>query len=87
MKTKLSGILLGSGLLLATAAGSWAEPSPDLMNSLSALRLEAAKAAQVKPATLQAKTECAKCVWSSTRNITAGQSTVAVPDFTRHCKD
>lgn len=88
MKKKLPGIVLGFTFLLATVAGSWAEPSPDLMNSLSAMRLEAAKDARPEPVLPQAKTGCAKCGnWTTTRTVTAGQSTVAVPDFTRQCND
>lgn len=88
MKTKANGIFLGSALLLATVAGSWAEPSPDLMNSVSAMRLEAAKVVPARPGASPAKTVCAKGVnWSNTRTITAGQSSVAVPDFTRHSKE
>lgn len=79
MKTTLNGILLGSALLLGPAGVSWAGPSPDLMNSVLSLRLEADKVAQAKPAAPQAKRECADVL--RTRNITAGQSTVAVPEI------
>ena len=82
MKTTLNGILLGSALLLAPAGVSWAGPSPDLMNSALSMRLEADSVVQAKPATPQAKRECAGCTdVLRTRNITAGQSTVAVPEI------
>lgn len=82
MKTKLNGILLGSALLLAPVGVSWAGPSPDLMNSVSSLRLEAAKVAQARPAAAQVTLKCAGCAdVLRTRNITAGQSTVAVPEI------
>ncbi len=82
MKTTLNGILLGSVLLLAPAGVSWAGPSPDLMNSISSTRLEAAKASETSVVKSNAKRDSAKCsAWSQTRNITAGQSTVAVPEI------
>jgi hypothetical protein len=88
MNTKTNGILLGSTMLLATVAGSWAGASPDIMNSITAARLEATKASEAKAVKPHATHGCAQCsIWSHTRNITAGQSTVAVPDFTRHCKE
>ena len=81
MKTTLNGILLGSALLLAQVGVSWAGPSPDLMNSVLSLRLEADKVAQAKPAA-QATLKCAGYTdVLRTRNITAGQSTVAVPEI------
>jgi hypothetical protein len=86
MKIKCNGIILGSALLLASAGMSWAEPSPDLMNSIASTRLEAAKASEASVVKSNAKPDRAKCSpWAHTRNITAGQSTVAVPDFARHC--
>ena len=82
MKTTLNGILLGSALLLAPAGVSWAGPSPDLMNSVLSVRLEADKVAQAKPAAAQATLKCAGYTdVLRTRNITAGQSTVAVPEI------
>ncbi len=82
MKTTLKGVLLGSALLLAPAGVSWAGPSPDLMNSISTTRLEAAKASDASAIKSNAKRDCAKCSpWSHTRNITAGQSSVAVPEI------
>lgn len=84
MKTKLNAAILGSALLLASAGVSWAEPSPDLMNSVTRIRLEAAKASKGNAIKSNAKRDYAESSpWSHTRNITAGQSTVAVPDFTR----
>lgn len=82
MKTKLNGILLGSALLLAPIGVSWAGPSPDLMNSISSIRLKAAKGPEASAVKSNAKRGCAKySPWSHTRNITAGQSTVAVPEI------
>lgn len=82
MKTKLKGVLLGSALLLAPAGVSWAGPSPDLLNSISSTRLEAAKASEASAIKSNAKRDRAKCSpWSHTRNITAGQGTVAVPEI------
>lgn len=85
MKTKLSATFLASALLMVSAGASWAEPSPDLMNSVSSARSEAAKtseASAVKPKAKQNQTEGSP--WAHTRAITAGQSTVAIPDFARH---
>ncbi len=82
MKATLNGILLGSALLLAPFGVSWAGPSPDLMNSISSIRLEAPKASEASAIKSNAKSDCAKrSSWSHTRNITAGQSTVAVPEI------
>lgn len=87
MKTKSSAIILGSALLLASAGVSWAEPSPDLMNSVARTRLEAAKASDTSASKSNAKRNHAKCSpWAHTRNITAGQSTVAIPDLMRTTK-
>lgn len=80
MKTyRLNNIVLGVALLLAGVGTSRAEPSPDLMNSIHRLRVEAQKNARVafKPASASV----AYWSWTHTRQITAGQSTVAVPDF------
>ncbi|ODU23872.1 MAG: hypothetical protein ABS95_02875 [Verrucomicrobia bacterium SCN 57-15] len=85
MKTKLSATILASALLIASAGAGWAEPSPDLMNSISRTRSEAAKASASKPIKSKAKHDYAKSSpWAHTRNITAGQSTVAVPDVAHH---
>ena len=87
MKTKLSGLILGSTLLLVSVVVSRAEPNPDLMNSISNTRLEAAKTSKASAIKSSAKHDFAKgSPWSHTRNITAGQSTVAVPDFARTTK-
>lgn len=87
MKTKTNSILLGSALLLATVSFSWAEPSPDLMNSVSSMRLQGAKTSESRAIGVKAKPDWGNCLsWSRTRIITAGQNTVAVPDLSRNCK-
>jgi hypothetical protein len=84
MKNKLN-ILLGSALLLASAGASWAGPSPDLMNSALSARFQAAKNSSGASVS-NTKHECARgSVWSHTRTITAGQSTIAIPDLAYHC--
>lgn len=85
MKTKLNGVLLGSALLLVPAGVSWAEPSPDLMNSVMNTLSQAAKKSHQQFVSTSQKTEPAKhSVWAHTWNFTAGQSTVAIPDLSYH---
>ena len=85
MKTKiteLNSLFLGSVLIVVTTAIGRAEPSPDLMNSITAMRLEAQKTSKASSGRANADRDCSKClIWSRTQNITAGQGTVAVPDF------
>ena len=84
IKTKQSPRIIG-GIALALIFGntSQAEPPPDLLNSITWMRQEAQKsrAAKVIPDLL---VPSAQGFWSitSTRNISAGQSVVAIPVFT-----
>jgi len=78
--TRFNRILLGSALMLATGGMSQAEPSPELMNSISRMRLEAQKRDRAAVATFNPVSPFrTHWNWSDTRNITAGQSSVAVP--------
>jgi hypothetical protein len=80
MKSTLNRVLLGGALVAAAAGISWAGPSQDLMNSITRTRVQAGQATTNKPVNLGAKHECAGCQSrTATRNVTAGQSTVAVP--------
>lgn len=80
MKDTLNRILLGSALMVAAAGLSWAEPSPDLMNSINSTRAQAEKTTTNKPVSLDAKQGCTGCQSKTApRNVTAGQSTVATP--------
>jgi hypothetical protein len=83
MKTyRLNSIALGVALLLAGVGTSRAEPSPDLMNSIHRLRVEAQKNARADAAAFKpGSASVAYWSWTHTRQITAGQSTVAVPDL------
>jgi hypothetical protein len=83
MKTyRLNSIVLGTALVLTAAGISRAEPSPDLMNSIHRLRLEAQRNAKADVATSKpASAGVTYWSWSRTRSITAGQSSVAVPDL------
>ena len=77
MKPIARYVSLGSVLLLVSSSPIWAEPSPDLMNSIAVIRAESAKTNSVEP---ESKLEHAGClVRLETRNVTAGQCTVAVP--------
>jgi hypothetical protein len=59
----------------------------DIMNSVSAVRLEAAKADRVKTTAQQYNRECAGCTDAfRTHTITAGQGTVVVPVSIRNSK-
>ncbi len=80
MKNTLNRILLGGALVVAAAGISWAEPSPDLMNSITSTRVQADKTTTNKPVSLEAKHGCTGCQSkTATRTVTAGQSTVAAP--------
>ena len=83
MKTK-TRMIVGAALVLASAVIGQAGPSPDLMNSAMRLRLEAqrnSKSDADNPGSACGRTACWS--WSHTRQITAGQSSVAVPDLLR----
>ena len=83
MKTiHINTMVLGTALILTGGAISQAGPSPDLMNSIHWLRLEAQKRANADAARFKPDSIGITC-WSRsrTRNITAGQSSVAVPDL------
>lgn len=80
MKNTLNRILLGSALVVAAAGISWAEPSPDLMNSITRTRVQVDKPMTNQPVNLDAKQGWTGCQSkTATRNVTAGQSSVAVP--------
>ena len=80
--TKLNSLFLGSVLIVATTGIGRAEPSPDLMNSITTMRLEAQKASKASSSKANTDSDCSKrLIWSRTQNFTAGQGTVAVPDF------
>ncbi len=77
----LNGMAVVSTLMLAVAITGQAGPAPDLMNSLWRIRLDAEKSTKAQGSEM--KTSHGAIVswsWLQTRNITAGQSTVAVPD-------
>lgn len=79
---RLNRIVVGTALVLTAAGISHAGPRPDLMNSIHRLRLEAQMRAKADIATSQPASAGATCwSWSRTRNITAGQGSVAVPDL------
>ena len=84
MKTRskhLNGIVVGSALMLVLTMKGQAGPHPDLMNSISRIRSDAEKSTKTERGEL--KTSHCPVVntsWLHTRNITAGQSVVAVPD-------
>jgi len=82
MKTyRLKSIVLGTALVLTAVGTSRAEPSPDLMNSIHWLRMEAQKRAKADAVTSKpASAEVTPWSWSRTRIITAGESSVSVPD-------
>ena len=71
--------------LVLTAAGlSRAEPCSDLMNSIHRMRLEGQKRAKADVATSKpASAGITYWSWSRVRNITAGQSSVAVPELSQ----
>jgi len=78
MKAMLN-FLVGGVLVFAAAGVTWAEPSSDVMNSITAVRLQAARVVGTKqPAMPKDEGVCCRAA-PGTRNITAGQSTVAVP--------
>ena len=83
MKTiRINTTVLGTALILTAGAISQAGPSPDLMNSIHGLRLEAERHAKACAATSRsAAAGVTYWSWSRTQNITAGQSSVAVPDL------
>ena len=83
MKTiPIKTIVLGVAFVLTAVGTSRAEPSPDLMNSIHRLRLEAQNRAKADVARSKpASAGVTYWSWSRTRNIMAGQSSVAVPDL------
>jgi len=85
MKTyRLKSVVLGTALALTATGISRAGPSPDLMNSIHWLRMEAQKRAIADAATPKQAFPCTTYwSWSRTRSITAGQSTVSFPDLSQ----
>jgi len=75
--------LAASALLFAFAATGQAGPPPDLMNSVWRLYSDAQKRCASECRSFEANKDAnVRWSWLHTRNITAGQSSVAVPDTT-----
>ena len=83
--TKFNGLFFGSVLVLASIGIVQAEPSPGLMNSITTMRLEAQKTSRTTLGKANSERSVQCLAWSSTRNVTAGQSTIAVPEFAPLC--
>lgn len=71
--------LIGFTLYYSSATSSRAEPSPDLMNSLSSMRYAALRKSQAKVPL--GRLDLHSPFHARTRTITAGQATVDIPEL------
>ena len=87
MRMTFETALLAVMLVVVPTRVGQAQPSPDLMQSILSMRLEASREARSKPAGRSVINSCVNCPHSpATHTMTAGQGSVTVPLAPARCQ-